>query len=109
MMDFGADILLRAAPSVGAARFGPQAVGLGRIPGWRMDSISHIANRNFALGPSGKQRLKNGSTDHSMKPAHSVDRTAAANSQIGHVEWLIGVVGVAASEREQIILTDPEA
>ena len=44
-----------------------------------------------------------------MEFANAVDRASAANRQIRHIEWLVGIVRIGPAKRHQILHADAQA
>ena len=81
-------VLHGSAPPVLPACGRPNRIGLGRIPRRNVDSVGHMADRHLRFGPSWKQALRKNAGLRAMQTADAVDRSAAANREIGHIEWL---------------------
>ena len=61
-----------------------------------------MADRHFVLRPPGKERRKDVPAHPAMQAADSIDRPAPADGQVGHVERFVRVIGVLASQRQQL-------
>ena len=86
----------------------PQIVGRSRVPGRHMDSVGHVADGDFFLGPARKQRPKEVPADFPMQATHPIDRSAAPDCQVGHVESLRRVVRILAAKSQQIVKGNAE-
>jgi hypothetical protein len=73
-----------------------------------MDPVGHVANWDLFLGPLRKERQKEVSADLPMQATHPIDRPAASDCQIGHVESLRRVVGILPAKSEQIVKGNAE-
>ena len=93
----------RPQPAVLAAGLRPKLVGRRRVPGGHVDAVGDVADRHFVLRPARKERRKDVPAHLPVQAAHAVDRAAAANRQIGHVERLRRVVRVLAAQGQQIV------
>ena len=80
----------------------------GRVPGRHVDSVGHVSDRHFVLRPARKQRPKEPPAHLPVQAAHAIDRPAAADGQIRHVERLRRVVRVLAAQGQQIVKGDAE-
>ena len=58
---------------------------------------------HFGLGPAREERLEEAPAHLAVQAADAVDRAAAADGQVGHVERLRRVVRVPAAEGQQIV------
>src|SRR5664279_4861131 len=87
-----ANVLLQlfrlSQPAVFATSLRPKFVGCRRIPSWNVNSVGHMADRNFILRPVRKKRLEKMPADFSMQATHAIYRPTATDGQIGHVETL---------------------
>src|SRR5262249_54198725 len=92
-----------AAPAVRTADFGPQHVRFLRIPRWDMHAIGHMADRHFSLRPASEKRLEHLATHFAVQTTDTIDRRAGADSQIGHIEGFIHLVGIEPPQGQQII------
>ena len=61
-----------------------------------------------SAGQRGKERLKKMPADLPMQATHAIDRPAAPDRQIGHVETLRRVVRVLAAQGQQIVKCNAE-
>ena len=92
----------QSMPAILATGTGPQFVGLGRVPGRRVDAVGHISDGNFVRRPMREKRFEEVPADLAMQLADAVDRAAAADGQVGHVKAFRRVVRVPASQGQQI-------
>ncbi len=95
--------LHRSQPAALSTGFRPKTVGVLRVPGWHMDPVSHVRNRNFVLRPVRKERQKEVPAHLPMQATHPIDRPTSANRKIGHVERFRRVVRVLAAEGQQFV------
>src|SRR5579862_5844700 len=90
--DLAGEHFRRTTPALLAASGGPEAIGIGRVPGRDMDAVRHVSDRDLALGPPWKQRLKDAAAHRLMLAADANAARAAAHRQVSCVEWLGGIV-----------------
>src|SRR5579862_3820588 len=81
-------ILHRPQPPGFSTTLRPKIVGWGRVPGWHVDAVGHMADWHLVLRPSYKQRLKEMPADFPMQAAYTIHRTAPTKCQIRHIERL---------------------
>src|SRR5208283_2080315 len=62
---------------------------------------------DFLPGPSREQVAEDGAADSTVQVTDSVDRAAASNREIGHVERFALVGRIVPSEREEFAERDP--
>ena len=67
-----------------------------------MDPVGHMANGHLVLGPAGKQGLEDVPADFAVQLADAVDRAAAPDGEVRHVEGFLVVVGILPSQGHQI-------
>lgn len=63
-----------------------------------MDAVGHMTDWNFLRRPEWEKRFEQMSAYPAMQTAHAIDRAAAANRQMGHVERFRRVVRVLAAQ-----------
>src|SRR5258708_6077838 len=68
-----------------------------------------MADRDFPLRPARKERQKDVAAHLPVQAAHAVDRPAASDRQVRHVEAFRGVVRVPAAQGQQIARWDAES
>ena len=73
-----------------------------------MDSVGHVADGDFVLRPARKQGPKEMTADLPVQAAYPIDRPAAPDCQVGHVEGLRRVVRVLPAESQQIVKGNAE-
>lgn len=97
-----------AAPAVGAAGFGPERVSLCGVPRGDVHPVGHVTHRNLRLGPAGEEAPEEPAAHLAVQAAHPVDRAAAPEGEVGHVERLVRVVRVLPAERQEILEPDAQ-
>ena len=90
-------VFRRPQPTLLSTGSGPKIVGRSRVPGWHMDSVGHVSDGHFVLGPVRKERLKEVPADFPMQATYAIHRPAPPDCQIGHVETLRRVVRILAA------------
>src|SRR2546428_14066125 len=65
-----------------------------------------MGDRNLDVRPTRKERLEDAPAHLAMQAAHAVDRPAAPDGEIRHVEWFIRVVRILPAERQQVAQRD---
>jgi hypothetical protein len=70
-----------------------------------MDPVGNMSDWHFLFRPTRKERRKDASAHVSVQAADAIDRPAASDSQVGHVEELRRVVRILAAERQLLIKT----
>ena len=73
-----------------------------------MNAIGYGADRNFLLGPSRKEWLKDMPAHLPVQLAHAVDLAAAPDGKTRHIEGFRSISRVLPSHREQILQRDGE-
>ena len=73
-----------------------------------MNAVGHVSDRHFVLRPVRKEGLKEVPAHLPMQATHAIDRPAAADRQIGHVETFRRVVRVLPAQGQQIVECDAE-
>src|SRR5713226_7051795 len=68
-----------------------------------------MGDRNLDVRPTREERLEDAPAHLAMQAAHAVDRAAAPDGEIRHVEWFIRVVRILPAEREDIVERDAQA
>ena len=66
-----------------------------------MHAVGDVRHRYLDLGPPGEERLEEAAAHGTVQAADAVDRRAAANGEVRHVERLVRVVRTLPSEREE--------
>src|SRR5206468_7753837 len=79
-----------------------------RLPRRRVHAVGDMGDGNLDARPAGKERLEDAPAHLAVQAAHAVDRTAAPDGEIRHVEWLVRVVRILPAEREEIVQRDAE-
>ena len=72
-----------------------------RVPGRHVHAVGYVPHRHFALRPTGKERRENVPAHPAVQLAYAIDRPAPAHRQVRHVEGLVRVIGILASQRQQ--------
>src|SRR3989441_2912413 len=67
-----------------------------------------MGDRNLDVRPTRKERLEDAAAHLAMQAAHAVDRDAAPDGEIRHVEWFIRVVRILPAERQQVAQRDAQ-
>ena len=62
-----------------------------------------LSDGHFIRRPLGKKRLEEMPADLAVQTAHAVDRPAAADGQIGHVETFRRIARIPASQGQQVV------
>src|SRR4051812_1493677 len=101
----GAHRLRVAEPPLMATGRFPKFIRRRRIPARRMDSVRDITNRNFFFRESRKQVPKEVSTHNAVELAYAIDKAAASDCEIRHIEV---IAGVQLSQRDKPLERDPE-
>ena len=108
-----ADVVLqvfhRPQPAVFSAGFRPKLVRRRRVPARHVDAVGDVSDRHFVRRPARKERLEEMAADFAMQTADAIDRAAAADGQIGHVESLRRVVRVLAAQGQQVLELDADS
>src|SRR5450631_3966827 len=76
----------RPEPASFSTCFRPKIVCCRRVPAWHVNAIGYVCDWYFARWPAGKEWCKEPAAHLAMQATHSVDRAAAADRQVGHVE-----------------------
>ena len=108
LTDAPRDVLHRPPPAFLAAGRLPEPISFGRIPRRHVDAVRDVPDGHLGRRPSRKERLHDSTADGAMQPADAVDRTAAANRQVGHVERLRLVIAIGPAKREQVVQGDAQ-
>ena len=73
-----------------------------------MDAVRYVTNRDVALRPAWKQGLEDSPAYFTVQPADTVDRPAAAQGKIRHIERLRVVIRILSAEGHELVERDPE-
>ena len=68
--------LSRPQPAILSTGFGPKIVSRGRVPGGRVDSVSHMSDRDFVFRPAREQRQKKVPAYLPVQAAYIIHRPA---------------------------------
>ncbi len=68
-----------------------------------MHAVGDMGDRHLPGRPARVEVLEDAAADLAVQTADAVDGAAGARGQPGHVEGLLGVRGVAASQRGQLL------
>ena len=74
-----------------------------------MDPVRHVAHRNLALRPAREEVPEELAAHCAVEAAHPVERAAATDGEVGHVEGFGRIIRVLPSECQEIVETDPQA
>ena len=101
---YSASTVRRSQPSLLAAGIRPEIVGGRRIPSRHVHAVGDVTDRHLVLRPSRERAAQRCCRLTSpCKSADAVDRPAPAHREVGHVERLRRVVGIPASQRQQLV------
>ena len=102
------EVFLLAKPSVFPARLGPKGVGGGAVPASDVDAVRYVADGNFGGGPARKNGGEDVAAHLFVQCADSVDGSASADRQIGHIERLFAIVRIGSAQGEELFGRYPE-
>jgi len=74
-----------------------------------VDPVRHVAHRNLALRPAREEVPEELAAHCAVEAAHPVERAAATDGEVGHVEGFGRIIRVLPSECQEIVETDPQA